>query len=103
MNARARTTDPQTSHDAAGQVDKITKVQSVILTILRARGPLTDPQIADRYYERVAHGTAPNHSLSGLRTRRKELVDAGVLEATGEKRLLDSGRQANVWGRAARR
>lgn len=95
--ARARSTDPQTSHEAASKVQNISRVQTVILLLLWTRGPMTDPQIAESYYEQVASGAAPPHSESGLRTRRKELVDSGYLSATGEKRKLDSGRYANVW------
>lgn len=97
LTARARTTDPQTSHDAAKKVKGVSMVQNTILLILWTGGPMTDPQIAEAYYERVADGTAPNQSESGLRTRRKELVDMGKISATGEKRRLDSGRYANVW------
>lgn len=94
---RARNTDPQTSHDAAERVRNVNAVQSTILMILWHRGPLTDPQIAEYYYERVADGTAPPHSESGLRTRRKELVDMGKVVPTGGKVQLDSGRYANLW------
>lgn len=97
VQPRARRTDPQTSHDAADKVKHITRVQTVILLILWAKGPMTDPQIAEHYHEQVASGSAPNHSESGLRTRRKELVDSGYIVATGEKRRLDSGRYAQVW------
>ena len=97
LTARARTTDPQTSHDAAKRVKGVSMVQNTILLILWTGGPMTDLQIAEAYYERVADGTAPNQSESGLRTRRKELVDMGKISATGEKRRLDSGRYANVW------
>lgn len=97
MTPRARTTDPQTSHDAADKVHHVSRVQNIILSILWTRGPLTDPQIEEYYYHRVANGSAPDHSPSGLRTRRKELVDQGHVEATGRKVLLDSGRYANVW------
>lgn len=94
---RARRTDPQTSHDAADKVEHISRVQTVILLILWTRGPMTDPQIEEHYNSRVADGTAPMHSGSGLRTRRKELVDKGHIKATGRKVKLDSGRYATVW------
>lgn len=97
MTARARSTDPQTSHEAAEKVRGITAVQSTILMILWTRGPMTDPQIAEHYYNRVADGSAPNHSESGLRTRRKELVDLGYVAATGDREKLDTGRTATVW------
>lgn len=95
--ARARNTDPATSHEAAKKVTNTARVQNIILSILWARGPLTDPQIAEQYYNRVADGSAPLASESGLRTRRAELVKKGLVHATGEREKLDSGRTATVW------
>ena len=94
---RARSTDPQTSHDAAKKVRGVSAVHSTILMILWQRGPLTDPQIAEYYYERVADGSAPMHSESGLRTRRKELVDMGKISPAAWKEKLSTGRYATVW------
>lgn len=94
---RARRTDPQTSHEAAERVRGVNAVQSTILMILWQRGPMTDPQIAEHYYRRVADGTAPKHSESGLRTRRNELVEMGKVVPTGEKVRLNTGRYATVW------
>lgn len=95
--ARARNTDPQTSHDAADRVRGVNAVQSTILMILWQRGPLTDPQIAEYYNQRVADGTATKHSKSGLRTRRKELVEMGKVSPAAWKEKLSSGRYATVW------
>lgn len=95
--ARARRTDPSTSHAAARKVTNVAKVRNHILSILWARGPLTDPQIAEYYYNRVADGSAPMASESGLRTRRAELVKRGLVHATGEREKLDTGRTATVW------
>ena len=95
--ARARTTDPATSHEAAKKVTNTLRVQNIILSILWARGPLTDPQIAEHYYNRVADGSAPKASDSGLRTRRAELDKKGLVHPTGEREKLDTGRTATVW------
>ena len=94
---RARSTDPQTSHDAAKKVRGVSAVHSTILMILWQRGPLTDPQIAEYYFQRVADGSAPMHSESGLRTRRKELVDMGKVTTAAWKEKLSTGRYATVW------
>ena len=94
---RARSTDPQTSHDAARKVSNVAKVRNQILSILWQRGPLTDPKIAEYYFQRVADGTAPMASESGLRTRRKELVDMGMVTTAAWKEKLSSGRYATVW------
>ena len=95
--ARARKTDPSTSHEAAKKVTNTARVQNIILSILRARGPLTDPQIAEQYYNRVADGSAPLASESGLRTRRAELVKKGLVHPTGGREKLYTGRTATVW------
>lgn len=97
ITARARTTDPATSHEAAKKVTNTLRVQNIILSILWARGPLTDPQIAEYYYNRVADGSAPNASESGLRTRRAELVKKGLVHPTSRRKKLDTGRTATVW------
>lgn len=94
---RARKTDPQTSHQAARRVSNTKRVQDIILSILWARGPMTDPQIAEHYYNRVADGSAPQVSESGLRSRRAELVKRGLVHATSEREKLDTGRTAIVW------
>lgn len=39
----------------------------------------------------------PRQSESGIRTRRKELTDAGLVEDSGETVTLESGRKATVW------
>jgi len=43
-------------------------------------------------------GWLPSVSPSGLRTRRRELVDAGEVIDTGRREQLSSGRWATVWG-----
>jgi hypothetical protein len=44
--------------------------------------------------------TAPRASESGIRSRRAELVDRGLVVDTGRRIRLESGRYAIVWGRA---
>lgn len=78
-NRRARKTDPHTSHEAAAALDpiRVSNVQFAIVDLLRTYGPMSDGEIA-QYYRGLGH---PSHSDSGLRTRRHELVDAGIVEA----------------------
>lgn len=90
----ARTTDPRTSHEAAESVRRITATKFVILDLLTRAA--CDEDLVERYNFRTHHG-APKASPSGIRSRRKELVDAGLVEQYG----LDwtaSGRSAIVWG-----
>lgn len=94
--ARARESDPETSHAAADSItpDKLRASQRAVLNVLRLRGGKgTDEQIAESY----TRGSWPAQSPSGLRTRRKELVEAGLVEDSGERVTLPSGRDSIVW------
>lgn len=89
----ARSTDPGTSWAAADSVtsETITRTKKAILRLL-AITPMTDEEIAERINPQDF--TTP----SGLRTRRRELVDEGFVSDTGKKVRLESGRFAIVWG-----
>jgi hypothetical protein len=90
---RARSTDPVTSHLAADSVDNVTATQAYILRCLKR--PRNDTQLIDAYR---AYKTAPRASESGIRSRRAELVDRGLVADTGFRVLLNSGRYSIVWG-----
>lgn len=92
--AKARATDPQTSHDAAESVDRVTETQEYILRALRR--PRADVELVEAYRN---FKRAPRASESGIRSRRAELVDRGLVVDTGRRVRLDSGRYAIVWGR----
>ena len=87
----ARRTDPGTSWAAAHSVTDttITRTKKAILRALE-HGPMTDEDIASAVG--IAYTTP-----SGLRTRRRELVDAGLVRDSGRRTRLESGRQAIVW------
>jgi len=85
----ARATDPQTSHDAAASLSNITDLQREIVQVFKLREHFTDEELVGTFY-----GYA---SPSGVRTRRKELVDLGLLKDSGERRVLLSGRKGIVW------
>lgn len=84
----SRSTDPQTSKEAAKVVSR-GKVREEILSLLE-KGSLTDQQIIARLGVKA--------SESGVRTRRSELVKAGLVYDTGERRLTDTGRRSIAWG-----
>ena len=90
---RARRTDPVTSHLAADSVDNVTATQAYILRCLKR--PRNDSQLVQAY---KAYKTAPRASESGIRSRRAELVDRGLVVDTGRRVRLDSGRYSIVWG-----
>jgi hypothetical protein len=93
--AQARYSDPETSHQAAESVSNITETQANILKALIR--PRTDVDLIEAYRNLK---TAPRASESGIRSRRAELVAAGLVIDTGDRVKLPSGRSAIVWARA---
>jgi len=91
----ARKTDPTTSHEAAAQVDNLTATKQAILKALNH--PRTDVDLISAYKNLSG---APVASESGIRSRRAELVTAGLVLDTGLRAKLPSGRNAIVWARA---
>jgi len=86
----ARNTDPSTSHEAAEDARAHSgRHRAMALEALRKAGPsgLTDFELAD------ATGVAQ----TSIGVRRKELVNAGLVEATAERRPAPSGSAAIVW------
>ena len=95
--AHARRFDPETSHEAARSVTKLTARRWAVLKVLEQHGPMTDEQLMIRYAELAARGDLPEQSVSGLRTRRSELVTMNKVRDTGVRSRMASGRQAIVW------
>lgn len=79
--ARARSTDPEPSHEAAERVtgEGARQSQLDVLHTLRSQGPMTDERLLDAMEFRGARS-----SPSRVRTARKELMEAGLVEACGE-------------------
>lgn len=93
LTPKARRTDPATSHAAARSVANLRHSQQVILKLLALEGPKTDEELLYLWNDRIAERISP----SGLRTRRSELVDLGLVRDSGERRPLESGRTAIAW------
>ena len=95
--ARARRTDPETSHAAAASltVDGLRASQAAVLKFLQEGGPMTDAALVEDYPQHAED--MPRQSQSGLRSRRAELTAGGLVEDTGRRVRLESGRQAIVW------
>lgn len=92
---RARSTDPETSKEAARQVEPRSGTQrAIVLDVIRN---------ARRYgatHEEVVQAVRvirPNVSDSGIRTRTKELVDAGFVVDSTERRKTSRGLDSIVW------
>jgi hypothetical protein len=90
----ARKTDPETSHDAAESVKNVTLTQEYILRALRR--PRNDVELIEAYR---GYKNAPRASESGIRSRRAELVDAGLVDDSGRRVKMPSGRFSIVWER----
>ena len=87
----ARTTDPETSHEAAQSVINITPLKQEILQ--RLMTPMTDADLI----EVIRTGSRLLVTESGVRSRRAELVQAGLVKDTGARVKLATGRNAIVW------
>jgi hypothetical protein len=72
----------------------ITEAQARVLLTFVEHGDMTDFQLGYAY--RLLHGEL-DQSWSGLRTRRSELVDLGILRFVGEVRN-ERNRRVSVWG-----
>lgn len=94
IRAKARKTDPATSHEAAATVVNITDTQKVILHLLKR--PMTDVELVQTFYKSVRRDKLWA-SESGIRSRRSELVRAGKVVDSGAREKLPSGRNAIVW------
>lgn len=98
--AHARSSDPQTSHDAARSLTPETLRESQLAVLLCvALGPATDEQLVARYNRYRETMLWPRQSASGLRSRRAELVrcDPPMVRDSGERQMFASGRKGIVW------
>ena len=92
----ARTRDPETSHEAADKADTC-RSETVVLDLLRKHGPLPDHGIEGWHKMRGLSSKGGDYSGARLRTARSALVRKGLVEWTGERVVLPSGRHARVW------
>jgi hypothetical protein len=94
----ARATDPPTAHEAGRHATRPVKLRAAhaaVLTLYRMHGPMADHElIAKAHRSSLADA---RQSDSGLRSRRKELVAAGLVQAIRHS-LTPSGRKTIVWG-----
>lgn len=86
--AMARTIDPQTSHDAAAKVDAASGREKVLAVLIMA-GPMCDETLVQQLDGFL--------SPSGARTRRSELVKAGLVRDSGRRGTTAAGRETILW------
>lgn len=102
--AHARHTDPHTSHEAAASLtsERVRHSQIAVLGVLcgALSGYADDQELIDEYQmcRETLHWEIPRQSDSGIRTRRKELVQQGLVENAGKTTVSpDTGRRMIVW------
>lgn len=82
----------ETAREAARKAaPRMKKFQGEILMVLEKAGPMTADEVADRL----------GASVLSIRPRFTELLTAGKIRDTGERRANASGRRAAVWEIAA--
>lgn len=93
--ARARKTDPETSHEAAASLsaETLTKAQNEVLVVLCRLQGADDARLIDFLSRRRGREV----SRSGTETRRGELVRKGLVRDSGRRTRMPSGRRACVW------
>jgi hypothetical protein len=94
---RARRTDPETSVAAALSVGNLRRSQLAVHSFLSEVGPIHDEQWVPQYHTWAAAHEEPQQSESGLRTRRSECVEVGLIRDTGQRVVVESNREAIVW------
>jgi len=89
-----RVTDPSTSFEAAASItpESLSATKKWILKFLNDR-PRTDESLI-LAFRRLADVRV---SESGIRSRRAELVELGLVKDSGLRQKLTSGRNAIVW------
>lgn len=95
--AHARTSDPTTSHEAAASVKNLSASEDAVLVVLKTWGAMTDTTLIETYCDNRTRYGWPKQSDAGIRSRRKELVDRGLVEDSGVKEFLPTGRRSIVW------
>lgn len=96
LEAHARHTDPETSHEAAASIESesIQLTQLRVLHCLDTIGPQDDIGIAQWFRYQDHRWKA---SPSGLRTRRSELVARGLVRFSGHYGKSASNRRTRIW------
>jgi hypothetical protein len=97
--AHARRSDPETSQAAARSITLpvLRQSQKAVLACFTIYGPMHHELLIQTYALGRQSQPWPRQSPSGLRTRTKELVNAGYARDTGRRVKLISGRSSNVW------
>jgi hypothetical protein len=95
LEARARSTDPDTSHEAARSIGslRLNEVREAILALLRVR-PLADWMLVEFY---SMDASLPKQSPQSIRSRRADLVRMGLIVEDGTAPHPETGRRHTLW------
>ena len=89
---KARTSNPETSHQAAASVKNLNKTKLFVLKALSRPRHDNAMVIVYRSYK-----TSPMASDQGIKSCRAELVREGFIEDCGKRVILSSGSNSIVW------
>ena len=89
--AAARTTDPDTAHDA-GHHARLNLNHRLVLSLLLQHGALTDHGLSE-----MAARRGVTIKATSIGKRRKELEVIGQVADTGRRAPTDTGRSAILW------
>lgn len=88
----ARTTDPDTAHNAYATLQHLSDNQRLVLRLLHSYGPLTDDGLSEHAAQ---HGI--NLIPTSIGKRRKEMEVAGMVTDSGRRAPTRRGVSAILW------
>lgn len=94
-----RAGDPDTSYEAAMKAAMgASKVRPVVLGIVTAHGPMTHDEVIGHYNRLlIIQPDTPRASESGIRTRLRELREAGLIIQDENNGFSKFGNSAKQW------
>lgn len=102
--ARARSSDPETSHEAAQKVTKLRASQARVLAMFKLYGDLYDKQLIEYLHDAERSAGLKPMSPSGVRSRRNELskpnmdrLDEIAVDLTYDRSAPEPGTPLDYW------
>jgi hypothetical protein len=95
--AKARSTDPETSHEAGESIRDVSITQATVLELFIEHTSLTDLQLEQVYNTEATKRSWKTQTPQSLRSRRSELVTKGHLEFSGAWGESPTGLRARIW------
>lgn len=95
----ARSTDPDTSHEAAVKATgRAPVIRDVVIRLVRELGPLTHDELIGQYRRlMILEPDTPRASDQGIRTRLSELCKSGLITIDSQEGLSNYGNRAKKW------